>query len=32
MTPVQAQSLPVILQGKDIIAQAKTGSKRLHLV
>ena len=26
MTPVQAQSLPVILQGKDIIAQAKTGS------
>lgn len=26
MTPVQAQSLPVILDGKDIIAQAKTGS------
>ncbi len=26
MTPIQAQSLPVILQGKDVIAQAKTGS------
>lgn len=26
MTQVQAQSLPVILDGKDIIAQAKTGS------
>lgn len=26
MTPVQAQSLPPILEGKDIIAQAKTGS------
>lgn len=26
MTPIQAQSLPVILAGKDIIAQAKTGS------
>lgn len=26
MTPVQAQSLPEILKGKDIIAQAKTGS------
>jgi len=26
MTPVQAQSLPLILQGKDILAQAKTGS------
>lgn len=26
MTPIQAQSLPVILEGKDIIAQAKTGS------
>ncbi|GAB3473620.1 ATP-dependent RNA helicase DbpA [Azotobacter salinestris] len=26
MTPVQAQSLPVILQGHDLIAQAKTGS------
>ena len=26
MTPVQAQSLPLILQGKDVIAQAKTGS------
>lgn len=26
MTPVQAQSLPVILKGMDLIAQAKTGS------
>ena len=26
MTPVQAQSLPIVLAGKDIIAQAKTGS------
>lgn len=26
MTPIQSQSLPVILAGKDIIAQAKTGS------
>lgn len=26
MTPVQAQSLPLILEGKDVIAQAKTGS------
>ena len=26
MTPVQAQSLPAIMQGKDILAQAKTGS------
>lgn len=26
MTPVQAQSLPLMLMGKDIIAQAKTGS------
>ena len=26
MTPIQAQSLPDILQGKDILAQAKTGS------
>jgi len=26
MTPIQAQSLPVILNGEDIIAQAKTGS------
>ena len=25
-TPVQAQSLPLILAGKDVIAQAKTGS------
>lgn len=26
MTPVQAQSLPLILQGKDLLAQAETGS------
>ncbi|MGF1689540.1 ATP-dependent RNA helicase DbpA [Photobacterium japonica] len=26
MTPIQAQSLPAILDGKDVIAQAKTGS------
>ncbi|WP_105166521.1 ATP-dependent RNA helicase DbpA [Pseudoalteromonas sp. T1lg23B] len=26
MTPIQAQSLPVVLSGKDVIAQAKTGS------
>lgn len=26
MTPIQAQSLPLIIQGKDVIAQAKTGS------
>lgn len=26
MTPIQAESLPHILQGRDVIAQAKTGS------
>ncbi|MCW8894630.1 ATP-dependent RNA helicase DbpA [Sulfurimonas sp.] len=26
MTPIQAQSLPHILEGRDVIAQAKTGS------
>ncbi|WP_455755499.1 ATP-dependent RNA helicase DbpA [Sulfurimonas sp.] len=26
MTPVQSETLPLILQGKDVIAQAKTGS------
>ena len=26
MTPIQAQSLPIILDGKDVRAQAKTGS------
>lgn len=26
MTPIQAQSLPIILEGQDVIAQAKTGS------
>lgn len=26
MTPIQAQSLPLVLKGKDVIAKAKTGS------
>lgn len=26
MTPIQTQSLPVIIEGKDLLAQAKTGS------
>jgi len=26
MTPIQAQSLPLILEGRDVIGQAKTGS------
>ena len=26
MTPIQAESLPVVLEGRDLIAQAKTGS------
>lgn len=26
MTPIQAQSLPAMLEGKDLLAQAKTGS------
>ncbi|MBW3568211.1 MAG: DEAD/DEAH box helicase, partial [Proteobacteria bacterium] len=26
MTPVQAESLPVILEGRDVVAQAQTGS------
>ena len=26
MTPIQAKSLPLVLAGKDVIAQAKTGS------
>ena len=26
MTPIQAQSLPLVLDGKDVIAKAKTGS------
>lgn len=26
MTPIQSESLPIILQGKDVIAKAKTGS------
>lgn len=26
MTPIQAQSLPIMLEGHDVIAQAKTGS------
>nr|WP_174269588.1 ATP-dependent RNA helicase DbpA [Vibrio ichthyoenteri] len=26
MTPIQAQSLPIVLEGKDVIGQGKTGS------
>ncbi|MFT5260824.1 MAG: ATP-independent RNA helicase DbpA, partial [Gammaproteobacteria bacterium] len=26
MTPIQAQSLPAIIEGKDVIGQGKTGS------
>ena len=26
MTPIQAQGLPAVLDGKDLLAQAKTGS------
>ena len=26
MTPIQAQSLPLVLAGRDVIAKAKTGS------
>ena len=26
MTPIQASSLPIILQGRDVVAQARTGS------
>ena len=26
MTPVQRESLPIVLEGRDLIAQAKTGS------
>ena len=26
MTPIQAQSLPLIIDGKDVVVQAKTGS------
>ena len=26
MTPIQAESLPAILDGKDVLAKAKTGS------
>jgi ATP-dependent RNA helicase DbpA len=27
LTPIQAESLPHILEGKDVIAQAKTGKR-----
>ena len=30
MTPIQAASLPVALLGKDLIAQAKTGSGKRY--
>src|SRR4051794_1206902 len=26
LTPIQAQSIPILLQGKDVIGQSKTGS------
>jgi ATP-independent RNA helicase DbpA len=32
MTPIQAASLPAALLGKDIIAQAKTGSGKTPLL
>jgi len=28
MTPIQAQSLPKIIAGEDVIAQGKTGSEK----
>ncbi len=28
MTPIQAQSLPVMLEGQDVIAQAKTAAAK----
>lgn len=28
MTPIQQESLPIILEGEDIIAQTKTGVKK----
>ena len=31
MTPIQAQSLPVILELRDLIAQAKTGLSLIHI-
>lgn len=32
MTPIQAQALPLILEGSDLIAQAKTGSGKTALL
>ena len=30
MTPIQAQAIPVVLSGKDIIGQAQTGTGKLR--
>ena len=32
MTPIQAQSLPAILKGQDVIGQGKTGSGKTALL
>ena len=33
MTPIQEKSIPLVIEGKDVRAQAKTGrEKPLHLV
>ena len=31
MTPIQSESLPYILEARDVIAQAKTGDRRAHV-